>query len=165
LVAGTETAPGFVGTLSTESYLSGCGCTAFCASSGPRCGIPSVERGCSRQHRVMALLGRPWEASRITLHFRASLCGVLPARSSDSRSCFCAWLRERAWPGKFGRGSSVIVVCRPLVVPRSRIRVRDNLCSGLTWIIPGTGSGPRHPVVVVQHSDPRPLRYRFCPES
>jgi hypothetical protein len=47
----------------------------------------------------MALLGVPSEASRITLHFRACNCGVLPARASDSNICFCEEFKASASAG------------------------------------------------------------------
>ena len=40
----------------------------------------------------MAWLGTPSPASKISWHFRANICGVLPARAIDSSTCFCAGL-------------------------------------------------------------------------
>ena len=37
---------------------------------------------------ILGIVGIPSEANRITSHFRATFCGVLPARASDCSTCF-----------------------------------------------------------------------------
>lgn len=67
---------------------------ASVVGGGPRNrrgGKPRVARTVGRDSPVccaMEWLETPWLANKITLHLRATLCGVVPARAQDSNCCF-----------------------------------------------------------------------------
>ena len=77
-----------------------CGCRS--ASTPPRPNAIRVAITVGRDKPVccaMELLGTPVEASRITSHFRATDCGVVPARTNDSNTYFCDGSMERGLAG------------------------------------------------------------------